>query len=198
MALAASQTHAQSVVQTITISLSGLVQAQSQSDNGTNTISTVAHTSVTTASVIQALGASLGVTFDSKAVLEAISDTSGNLQSIVVLDDGKTNDVTSYFTVNPGNFITSGKISDATGAGTQTQYGSEEFVLTIGGGLSFDVQGLTTITSTITFSATAQTTTSVSQTTATVSGAGTAANGNTTILKGTITIKGHDIASPGS
>jgi len=192
LAVTAARTSAQSAAQTITISLSGLVQTQTQLDNGTNTVSTVAHTSVTTANVIQALGASLGTTFDSKAVLEEISDTNGNVQ-FVISDDGQTNDVTSFFTINQGNFITKGSANDVTGAGTQIQYGVEEFVLTISGGLNFDEQGLTTITSTTTFSRTNQTATTVAQTTATVSGSGTASNGNTTILKGTISLKNRAV-----
>jgi len=193
-ALSAADSHAQLVMQPMTINLSGWVQVQSQNDNGTNTISTLAHASVTTASVIQALGAAVGTNFDSKATLEAVSDTNGNLLSIVVMDDGQTNDVTSFFTFNPGNFVASGKFSDSTGAGTETQYGTEEFVLTINGGLSFDVQGLTTLTSVTLFSATNKATITTSQLNATVAGSGTATNGNATVLKGSISIKGGHVA----
>jgi hypothetical protein len=196
-ALGAIQIHAQSVTQTVTISLTAYVQAQSQNDNGTNTISTVSRGTVTTASVIQALGASVGATFDSKAVLQAISDTSGNLQSIVVADNGQQTDVTSFFTFTTGNFVSSGRTKDSTGAGTQTQLGTEEFALNIASGLSFDVQGFTTISSVTTFSTTSQSTTTISQLTASVAGSGNAANGNSAVFRGTISIKGQHVSNAG-
>jgi hypothetical protein len=191
LALAGTRARAQSLVQNINISLTGYSQGASN-NTGTNATQKLNTTKVTTATVIQALGAVLDTTFSSKAQLQAISDTSGDLQSIVVSDGGQQTDVTSFFTLTTGNFVSKSTSNDNNGAGNQIQYGIEEFALSNNGGLSFDVQGFTTVISTTT--AGSNGTTTITQLTASVAGSGTDANGNATVLRGTISITGKKLS----
>lgn len=184
LALAGTRVGAQNLVQNITIALSGYDQSPAV-DNGTNTTQAAVGILVTTKNVIQALGAALGVSFSSSAQLQFLLSTAGVLQSVAVSDGGQQTDVTSFVTITDGNYVIKSKSNDSTGVGSQLEYGIREFTLSPGGGLSFDVQGFTTIIASTT-AGSGGTTTTVVQFTAAVAGTGTDANGNTLVLKGTI------------
>jgi hypothetical protein len=184
LAMEAARAGAQNLVQNVTIALSGYVQGPSN-DNGTNATQTAVGTLVATKTVIQTLGAALGTSFSSKAQLQFMLDTSGNLQSIVVSDGGQQTDVTTSFTITDGNYVSKSKSNDTTGAGSAIRYGIREFAFSTTSGLSFDVQGFTTIVAS-TVAATGGTTTTLVEFTATVAGTGTDANGNPLVLKGAI------------
>jgi hypothetical protein len=184
LAQGATQVGAQTLVQNLTIALSGYIQG-TNSDNGTNTTQTLTAAQVTTKTVIQALGAALGTTFSAKAQLQAVLDTSGLLQSVVVTNGGQQTDVTTFFTVTDGNSVSKSKTNDSTGAGSQTEYVVREISFANPGGLSFDVQGFSVIAASTT-AGSGGTTKTLIQFAATVAGSGTDANGNTMVLKGII------------
>jgi hypothetical protein len=193
-ALAGAKANGQNVVQNVTIVLTGYDQGATN-DDGTTSTQKLSTTKVTTATVIQALGTALGTNFSSKAEFQAISNTAGSLQSFVVSDGGQQTDVTTYFTFTPGTSVSKSDTSDSTGVGSQTSYGIQEFTFLNIGGLSFDVQGFTTMTSSTTGASGA--TTTISQLTASVAGTGTDANGNTTVLRGTISVTGKKVSNSG-
>ena len=160
-----------------------------------NTVTSSVHTQkVTSADVIQALGASIGQSFSTNAGLFLLTPTNDlDAWTVQVRDGNLAVDVSGFFVHQAGNDVGSSSVNTKTGAANNVDYSVDNFVVQDQGGfpslgLHLSLSGLTRTVSRTTVSGGAVVSI-VDKISAQVSGNGDS-QGNALVLSGTVTAVG--------
>jgi hypothetical protein len=160
-----------------------------------NTVTTSVQTqTLTSADVVQALGASLGQPFSTNAGLFLLTPTNDlDAWTVQVRDGNLAVDVSGFFVHQAGNDVGSSSLNTKTGAANNVDYSADNFVVQDQGGfpslgLHLSLSGLTRTTSKTTVSHGAVVSV-VDKISAQVSGNGDS-QGNPVVLSGTVTAVG--------
>jgi len=193
--LAAFRTNADTtnLVQDVGIQLTGYSQGAPRTNSTSITVG-VDNTSIGTARVIAALGASTGNSFSTGARLVSVTPVAGGDSAVQVRDGVNAVDVTGFFSHQQfGNTLVTSVTSRSTGRTSESDFSVQRFALHDADGfpaltLHFDVQGIAQNDDT----ATGGVSSPGSTLTGNVVGAGDR-NGRFMIMQGAITIRGHTL-----
>jgi hypothetical protein len=181
------------LVQVVSVQLTGFSQGAPRT-NSTSIVVGVDSTSIGTAGVIAALGASTGNSFSSNARLVSVTPLAGGDSAVQVRDGANTVDVTMFFSHQQfGDTLFTSTTSRSTGRASTSDFSVQRFALHDSGGfpalsLNFDVQGIAENDDTAVGGASSP----GSNLTASVVGTGDR-DGRFMILQGFITVRGHTL-----
>jgi hypothetical protein len=181
------------LVQVVSVQLTGFSQGAPRT-NSTSIVVGVDSTSIGTAGVIAALGASTGNSFSSNARLVSVTPLAGGDSAVQVRDGANTVDVTMFFSHQQfGDTLFTSITSRSTGRTSESDFSVQRFALHDAGGfpalsLNFDVQGIAENDDT----AVGGVSSPGSNLTANVAGTGDR-DGRFMILQGFVTVRGHTV-----